>query len=155
MNNRTEGVWVLVGSEGLGAPSRTHAWAVERGRRHPARDPEVWLPATQTEGSPEGQHRACAGSLWCQQAGSPTPRPQPPTGSATLRYVLVHVEVAELVEHLSVRRQRALPEDVDRVLAGEETGPSGGASRWGGQGWRPHPGPQEPAGPRAQVGRQA
>lgn len=40
----------------------------------------------------------------------------PALASVPRRYILLHVQVTKLVEHLSVRRQGPLLEDVDRVL---------------------------------------
>lgn len=55
-------------------------------------------------------------------------------------YVLFHVQVAQLVEHLSIRRQGPLPEDVDGVLGEDkDTGAVSGSSPRSEQRWRaPH-----------------
>lgn len=78
----------------------------------------------------------------------PAPRRMPASASGAPTHVLVHVQVTQLVEHLSIGWQGPLPEDVDRVLGKVGEGQPELSS--GAGGGEPHtaapPGPPHPQG---------
>ena len=105
-------------------PARLAAWG-QGGPRGTQEAAAGWRAAPRRGGpaalaprgqpSPEGdvkgkRGRTVPGSFSALHPSAPVP------ASVPLRYVLLHVQVTELVEHLSVWRQGPLLEDVHRVL---------------------------------------